>query len=100
MHAIDGELTIASVAQHAPGLLQAAMGGGACALDLSGITHLDGAGLQLLMFAAREATRAGGSLRVTAASRATAAALERARLDEALQPRLQPAGAHAVEATA
>ena len=86
-HAIDGELTIVSVAHHAPALLAAATRAGACPLDLSGVTHFDGAGLQLLLFAAREAAHAGGRLHVAAASRAVAAALALARLDANLQPR-------------
>ena len=90
-HAIDGELTIASVSHHAPRLLEAAARSGSCLLDLSGVTHLDGAGLQLLMFAAREAARAGGGLQIAGASRAATAALSLARLDEALQPLEQPA---------
>lgn len=90
-YAVDGELTIGSAAHHAPALLAAVTRAGACPLDLSGVTHFDGAGLQLLRFAAREATRAGGRLHVAAASRAVAAALALARLDTELQPRVPSA---------
>lgn len=90
-HAIEGELTISSVGAHAPALAAAVAHAGSCHLDLSGVTHVDGAGLQLLMFGAREAARSGGSLHVAAASRAVVAALSIARLGADLQPCAKPA---------
>lgn len=88
--ALEGDLVIATVAAQAPALLDAAARGGRLVLDLSAIVQFDGAGLQLLMMAAREAARAGGELHVASASRSVAAGLALARLDAGLQPAPQP----------
>jgi anti-anti-sigma factor len=60
---IDGELTIA-VAAEQQGQLRAFLqqGGAAVAIDLSGVTELDTAGLQLLLAARREAAQQGTAL--------------------------------------
>lgn len=83
---VEGELTIASVRRQAPDLLAAVAPASRIELDLAGVTHLDGAGLQLLLLLAREATRRAGSLRVADASPAVFETLALARLDAALQP--------------
>lgn len=98
--ALEGDLGIATVAAQAPALLDAAARGGRLALDLGAIVQFDGAGLQLLMMAAREAARAGGELRIEAASRSVAAGLATARLDAALQPAAQPRDCCQAEARA
>jgi anti-anti-sigma regulatory factor len=56
---IAGELTIYTVAQRKAEVLAAFAGETGDAVDLSGITDLDGAGVQLLMFA-EAAARAQG----------------------------------------
>lgn len=84
---LEGEVTIASVARHAPALVAAFEPGRPVDLDLESVTHLDGAGVQLLMLAAREALLRDVPLRVSAASRAVRDALDLAGLDDALQPR-------------
>ncbi|SDT20672.1 STAS domain-containing protein [Pseudomonas fuscovaginae UPB0736] len=62
---IDGELTIYTVAELAAALLPQ-MGAAACLeLDLSQVTEMDGAGLQLLAVIEREAGLAGMALSLT-----------------------------------
>lgn len=51
------ELTIHHVAELAPGLLAAARSGRSLQLDLGSITHIDSAGVQLLLQLKRFATR-------------------------------------------
>lgn len=83
---VEGEVTIATVAQHAPALIAALSPGAAVELDLGAVTHLDGAGLQLLMLVAREGRMRNVPVRVAAASRAVRDALDLARLDDAFEP--------------
>ncbi|WP_404362970.1 lipid asymmetry maintenance protein MlaB [Marinobacter sp.] len=65
---VQGELTIYQ-AKEAAEVLRAAVGTGELAcLDLSGVTELDTAGLQLLMVAARLKNNSGEPIGVTAAS--------------------------------
>jgi len=66
--AVEGELTIYRAAALKPALLEAVHAHAAPALDLSAVTEFDGAGLQLLLLARREAGRLGKPLRITAAS--------------------------------
>jgi len=58
MFAIDGELTIYHVADWRARLMQA-VAGGACRVDLSGVTEIDSAGVQLLLAARRSIEGAG-----------------------------------------
>jgi anti-anti-sigma factor len=81
--ALQGELTIASIAERM-GELRDVLDGRDLMLDVSAVTHVDGAGLQLLMFAAREAAARGGSVVLRAPDRAMRSALDMARLDERL----------------
>ena len=70
--AIEGELTIYTVAQWKPRLLEHI---GACAaleLDLSAVSEIDTAGQQLLMAAQLHARALGRTLRVSACSQAVA----------------------------
>jgi anti-sigma B factor antagonist len=53
--AIDGELTIYRAAELQAALAQAIAGPDALALDLSGVTDIDGAGVQLLLAAKKSA---------------------------------------------
>ncbi|GGY75780.1 STAS domain-containing protein [Pseudoduganella plicata] len=69
---IDGEMTIYRAAELKDvlyGALQAAVAGSrALALDLSGVTEFDSAGIQLLLVAQRDAERQGQVLRLVACS--------------------------------
>ena len=66
--ALEGELTIYRAAELKPVLLQAVQPGATLELDLSEVTELDSAGVQLLLLAERQARAQGGGLRVAAAS--------------------------------
>jgi anti-sigma B factor antagonist len=69
---IDGEMTIyraAELKDVLSGAVQSAVAEArALALDLSGVTEFDSAGIQLLLVARREAERQGGALRLVALS--------------------------------
>ena len=83
---LDGALSIAEVREAARAVLHALRRSPSLTLDVSGVTHMDGAGLQLLMLASREARAAGGALSLHEPSRAVAAALWAARLGHDLMP--------------
>lgn len=72
---IAGELTIYTVAQRKAEVLAAFSGEAGGAVDLSGITELDGAGVQLLMVAEAAARSQGRSTGWRDPSRAVAEAL-------------------------
>ncbi|WLH10584.1 STAS domain-containing protein [Pseudomonas hefeiensis] len=67
---IDGELTIYTAADLAAQLLPRLGATPRMALDLSQITEMDGAGLQLLLMVQREAPKAGTRLEITDHSKA------------------------------
>ncbi|TNF80029.1 STAS domain-containing protein [Pseudomonas sp. ICMP22404] len=73
---IDGELTIYTAADLAAQLLPCLGNAPAMELDLSQVTEMDGAGLQLLLIALREAPKAGTQLTLTARSKAVSETLE------------------------
>jgi len=73
---IDGELTIYTVAELAGALLPQMGGAPRLMLDLSQVTEMDGAGLQLLAVIQREAENAGTALSVTGQSLAVTQALD------------------------
>jgi anti-anti-sigma factor len=54
---IEGELTIHHAAEHKQRLLSALMGKAGLQLDLSAVSELDAAGLQVLLLVQREAER-------------------------------------------
>jgi anti-sigma B factor antagonist len=68
--AIDGEMTIYRAAELKPLLLQALEAHGTLELDLSGVTELDTAGLQILVLAKQAAQAAGSVLRLAGHSQA------------------------------
>ncbi|AZF36915.1 STAS domain protein [Pseudomonas sp. R4-39-08] len=76
---IDGELTIYTVAELASVLLPQMGVAPRLELDLSQVTEMDGAGLQLLAVIQREAGIAGTALSVTGQSQAVTQALELCR---------------------
>ncbi len=71
---VEAELGIYKVAQWKPRFLET-LAHAEPALDLSAVTEMDGAGLQLLLFAQREARASGKTLRLTGASAAAKGAL-------------------------
>ena len=79
------ELTIAN-ALPARGALLAWLESPAATLDLANVTHIDGAGLQLLLMVRREADRRALAFEQVAPSRAVASVLQLARLDVDLRP--------------
>lgn len=93
---LEGDLTIARAAELKPRLLDAL--GGPVDVDLSGVTAIDGAGLQLLVMLSREAVRRSVPISWHAPSRAVRTALDRVRLhdpDGLLPPPVAPAEATA-----
>lgn len=67
---IDGDLTIYTVTELAAQLIPLPGEKRQIEVDLSQVTEIDGAGLQLLIQVKREALRAGIALRLTAPSKA------------------------------
>jgi len=76
---IEGELTIYTVAELAAALLPQMGATPRLELDLSQVTEMDGAGLQLLAVLEREAGIAGTALSVTGQSQAVMQALQLCR---------------------
>ncbi|MFL1416544.1 lipid asymmetry maintenance protein MlaB [Pseudomonas fildesensis] len=76
---IEGELTIYTVAELAGELLPQMGAAPRLELDLSQVTEMDGAGLQLLAVIQREAGIAGTTLSVTGQSQAVTQALQLCR---------------------
>jgi anti-sigma B factor antagonist len=68
--AITGEMTIYTAADWASQLLPLLSAGGDLAIDLSEVTEMDAAGVQLLMLAKRETLRAGHQLHLAGHSQA------------------------------
>ena len=81
---LEGELTIHTAADRRGALLAMVDAGGDLDLDLSAVTELDSAGLQLLLLARREAARGGARLTLAAMSQAVADVLAIAHLDNRL----------------
>jgi anti-anti-sigma factor len=67
--AIEGEMTIYRAAELKP-LVVSAVESGAPAIDLAGVTEIDGAGVQLLLLARRMANDAARDLEIAAPSAA------------------------------
>ncbi|MBV4455744.1 MULTISPECIES: STAS domain-containing protein [Pseudomonas] len=76
---IDGELTIYTVAELAAALLPHIGAAPRLQLDLSQVTEMDGAGLQLLAVIQREAGQTGTALSLAGQSQAVAQALQLCR---------------------
>ncbi len=86
---ISGELTIHTAAEHKASLVAAveSAASGTCPgvdVDLSSVTELDTAGLQVLLMAQREAAHLGKTLRITAVSQAVTDVLAIVHLDRRL----------------
>jgi len=72
---LSGELTIYHAADLKQALLPLAADAGAWTLDLSGVTDIDSAGIQVLLAARRTLAARGAALRLTACGAAAHAAL-------------------------
>lgn len=66
--AVEGELSIYRAAELKAALLDALAAGEALELDLSKVTEMDSAGVQLVLLAAREAKAAGRRFGIAARS--------------------------------
>ncbi|RMO92443.1 Sulfate transporter/antisigma-factor antagonist STAS [Pseudomonas syringae pv. philadelphi] len=73
---IDGELTIYTVTELAARILPQIGSAARMEVDLSQVTEMDGAGLQLLAVIQREAGKAGTALHMTGQSKAVTEAFE------------------------
>ena len=82
---IDGELTIYTAAELSAQLLPRLGATPQMQVDLSQITEMDGAGLQLLVMLGREASRAGTALTLTGHSKAVLETLQLTGLGADLQ---------------
>jgi anti-anti-sigma factor len=81
---IDGELTIYTASELSAELLPRLGATPQMQINLSQITEMDGAGLQLLIMVTREASRAGTALTLTGHSKAVLETLQLSGLGEAL----------------
>ena len=81
---LDGELTIYSAAELSAELLPRLGATPQMQIDLSQITEMDGAGLQLLIMVTREASKAGTALTLTGHSKAVLETLQLSGLGAAL----------------
>ncbi|MBJ9975161.1 STAS domain-containing protein [Pseudomonas sp. S75] len=77
--AIDGELTIYTVADLAAALLPEMVASPRVQLNLSQVTEMDGAGVQLLAVVHREASAGGTALTLSEQSQAVRQALQLCR---------------------
>lgn len=84
--AISGELTIMVAADRKTELLNAVSRRKTVELDLSDVTEIDTAGLQILLLAKREAVELGKSLTLVSPSASVSEVLEICCLDNALEP--------------
>lgn len=78
---VRGELTIMTAAEYHGRIRALVADGGQAVLGLSGVTELDTAGLQILLFAVRESERVGTTLTLREPSEAVTDILAIARLD-------------------
>jgi anti-sigma B factor antagonist len=78
---VDGELTIYSATELKPELLAALNGAAQAEFDLSGVTEIDTAGVQLLLLARREAQARGVALHLRSPSPAVRSAFALLALD-------------------
>lgn len=84
--ALEGELTIQTAGDRKAALLALLERGERVAVDLSGVTEMDTAGLQLLLLLRREARLLGRVVDVVGASAAVVDTLAIVHLDASLEP--------------
>ena len=92
-----GELTVQTAAESKNSLLSALQTGSGIDLDLSGVSELDTAGLQLLLLLKREAEHLGKPLNVITPSAAVLEVLQLTRLDLQLDQLISPVFHHLPE---
>lgn len=83
---LAGELTVYTVDEYVSQIVGWAKNGGAIAVDLSGVTEIDTAGVQLLAYLQREAKRSGTSVTLGPVSEAVDDALATLGLEVLLSP--------------
>lgn len=86
---VEGELSISNAVALRRRLLDALQG--PLTVDLSGVTHVDGAGLQLLMMLRREARSLGFPLSLVSPSPSVRAAFALVRLTDEFDAHPEPA---------
>ena len=74
--AIEGPMTIYEAAENKRTLLEALGRGAELEIDLSGVSEMDTAGIQLLLLVKREGTKANKRVRLTAHSHASLDAID------------------------
>lgn len=79
---IAGDMTIYEAAAHSAEILAALAQSGNLEIDLSGVTALDTAGLQLLILAKKTAAAQGGALQLTGHSPAVVDAFDLLQLSQ------------------
>jgi anti-sigma B factor antagonist len=84
---IDGELTVLTAADHLQALLAVVTVADEIEADLSGVSELDTAGLQVLLLVRSEADRQGKDFRLARPADAVLEVLEIAGLTVNLEPR-------------
>ena len=95
--ALDGEVTVQVAADLKPRILAALdTAGGEIEVELSAVSELDTAGLQLLLMLKQQAGRQGRPLRLVDPSLAVQEVLALTRLDLRLEPITAPAPAGAL----
>jgi anti-anti-sigma factor len=82
----SGDFTIHTCAEHKTELLGAVRSGEAVELDLSAVTELDTAGLQIMLMAFSEAAEQGTTLELSGVTAAIAETLSIAGFDPSLRP--------------
>ncbi|WP_295402369.1 STAS domain-containing protein [uncultured Thiocystis sp.] len=82
--ALEGELTIYTVTQTLARLRDSLKEHGSCELDLSGVTEIDSAGLQLLLWTRRAVAEQGGRFHLVGLSEAVAQVIALLQLEQVL----------------
>ncbi|MBK5965239.1 anti-anti-sigma factor [Thiocystis minor] len=82
--ALEGELTIYTAAVTLARLRDYLTGQGVCNLDLSGVTEIDSAGLQLLLWTRRAVAEQGGRFHLVGLSEAVAQVIALLQLEQVL----------------
>lgn len=90
--AIAGEFNIYTAAEHFARLQHALADHPGLDLDLGEVSEIDSAGVQLLLWAGRQAAGQGGRLRILAWSESVAEVVQLLQLDAALTPVGQRSG--------
>lgn len=79
-----GDLTVHSIREVAPALIEVARSGRRVQIDLQGVARIDTAGVQLLLLLCREARQSSGELSFAHASEAVRSLLTLYQVDDVL----------------